>query len=196
LRLSDCGLRIESPSLTRRVDAEGDTPLPSLARRVGVRAIRNAFLKSAIRNPQSEITMRVSAKAEYACIALLDLAAKHRGGQPTPVKYIADQHSVPLPFLMQILMQLKGARLVVSARGSSGGYQLARKPEAITLADIISAIDGPLTPASDEEGSSTLRALRGIWRDIVAEEQRLLENITLADLARRTQQGGVLSYQI
>lgn len=140
--------------------------------------------------------MRVSAKAEYACIALLELTAKHREPQPIRVKAIADHHGVPLRFLMQILLQLKGAGLVVSVRGAAGGYQLARPPERISLADVVNVIDGPPSPpTADSNGSGALRALRGIWHEIQTEEQRLLEEISLADLARRTQTN-VLSYQI
>src|SRR5215472_4759389 len=85
--------------------------------------------------------MRVSAKAEYACIAMLELATNYAEPQPVRVKAIADAHGIPLRFLVQILLQLKTAGLVASVRGAAGGYQLARRPSEITLADIIGAID-------------------------------------------------------
>src|SRR2546421_10062593 len=99
--------------------------------------------------------MRVSAKAEYACIAMLELAACHGEPQPVRIKAIADSHAIPQRFLVQILLQLKGAGLVTSVRGASGGYQLARPPAEISLADIINVVDrapaprpAPLTPRS------------------------------------------------
>jgi Rrf2 family protein len=140
--------------------------------------------------------MRISAKAEYACIAMLELVANHGEQQPVRVKTIADHHDIPLRFLMQTLLQLKTGGLVVSVRGAAGGYQLARPPEAISLADVITAIDGPVAPPSVSNPSSTLNALRGIWHEVQTEEQRMLEDISLADLVRRTQQKSVLSYQI
>src|SRR5262249_41731932 len=85
--------------------------------------------------------MKVSAKAQYACIAMLELAANYREPQPLAVKAIAEAHGISPQFLVQILLQLKTAGLVDSTRGAAGGYHLARAPEAISLADIISAID-------------------------------------------------------
>ena len=143
--------------------------------------------------------MRVSAKAEYACIAMLELAANHREPQPVRVKSIAETHGIPQRFLVQILLQLKSAGLVVSLRGALGGYQLARSPDKVSLADVINAMDrepairpNPL-PASS---SAAVQAIHGVWKEMQAREQRLLEGLTLAELVRRAQQSSELSYQI
>jgi len=77
--------------------------------------------------------MKVSAKTEYACIAMLELAAHYGTGQPVRVRRIAERHEVPARFLVQILLQLKGAGLVASVRGAAGGYQLLKPPEQVTL---------------------------------------------------------------
>ena len=76
--------------------------------------------------------MMFSAKAEYACLASLELAARY--GDPKPVRLtdITEKHDIPPRFLVQILLQLKGAGLIASTRGASGGYQLARAPEKIS----------------------------------------------------------------
>ncbi len=156
--------------------------------------------------------MRVSAKAEYACVAMLQLAASAQGPQPVRIKSIADATGVPLRFLVQILLQLKTSGLVGSVRGAAGGYQLARSPEAISLASIINAIDdqtrAPTSAldatrkASPQRGNSHVapspvaEALLGVWREIQAEEQRMLERLTLAELLRRTQVKDALIYQI
>lgn len=142
--------------------------------------------------------MKVSAKAEYACIAMLELSSGSNGKHPMRVKSIADAHSIPLRFLVQILLQLKGAGLVASTRGAAGGYQLAKPSERISLADIINVIDRAPNRL-DQTGSTsspTLRALRNVWQEVQAEEQRMLEEITLADLAKQTQHHHELSYQI
>jgi Rrf2 family transcriptional regulator, cysteine metabolism repressor len=143
--------------------------------------------------------MRVSAKAEYACVAMYELAVNHGSVLPVRVKTIVENHGIPQRFLVQILLQLKGAGLVASIRGASGGYQLALAPDEISLADIINAIDRtPVVRASlvGFPRSGAVQAVRGIWKELQAEEQRRLEELTLADLMRRTQQSSELSYQI
>lgn len=143
--------------------------------------------------------MRVSAKAEYACVAMLELAANYSETQPLRVKTIADAHGIPQRFLVQILLQLKGAGLVASTRGAAGGYHLAKPPAAISLGDITSIIDSPppTRPAAlDLAHSPAVQAIRSVWQEVQAEEQRLLEENTLAELLRRSQQSNALSYQI
>jgi Rrf2 family cysteine metabolism transcriptional repressor len=143
--------------------------------------------------------MRVSAKAEYACVAMLELAANRDNSQPVRVKTIAEAHNIPLRFLVQILLQLKGAGLVASTRGASGGYHLTRPPDMISIADIINVIDRALPARSAESQpaqSLAFTTLRGIWRNVQAAQQQMLEQITLADLVRQTQESSALSYQI
>ncbi len=146
--------------------------------------------------------MRISAKAEYACVAMLELAATYADNQPVRIKAIADAQGVPQRFLVQILLQLKTAGLVASVRGASGGYQLARPPESVSLAAVINAIDDrTLGVRGDRSGPKLNRtpavdALMSVWKEIQAEEQRLLENLSLAELIRRTQLTNALSYQI
>jgi Rrf2 family protein len=144
--------------------------------------------------------MRVSAKAEYACVAMLELAASAADPQPVRIKAIADAQGIPQRFLVQILLQLKTAGLVSSVRGAAGGYQLARPPESITVADIINAIDdrtlAPRSALDESKRTPKVEALLSVWREIQAEEQRLLARLTLAELIRRSQQSHSLSYQI
>jgi Rrf2 family protein len=144
--------------------------------------------------------MRISAKAEYACVAVLELAANYTDQQPVRIKAIADAQGIPPRFLVQILLQLKTAGLVASVRGASGGYQLAKPPESISLAAVINAIDDrTLTPRSalgEAHRSPTVQALLGVWREVQAEEQRMLQKLSLAEILRRAQQTNALSYQI
>lgn len=143
--------------------------------------------------------MRVSAKAEYACIAMLELAANYGDQQPMRVKTIADAHGIPPRFLIQILLQLKGVGLVTSLRGALGGYYLARPPERISLADVINAIDAPPSarPGTlDAPEDSSIQALHTVWKEIQAEEQRMLEDLNLAELLRRSREASAMSYQI
>ena len=152
--------------------------------------------------------MKVSAKTEYACVAMMALASNCAEDQPTRIKTIADTHGISQRFLVQILLQLKTAGLVDSVRGAAGGYQLARLPESISLADILGAVEarrpsprprrkrGKRPRDSAADATAAARTLAGIWIEIQAEEQRLLENISLAELLRRSTQNADLTYQI
>src|SRR6059058_1595968 len=145
--------------------------------------------------------MRVSAKAEYACFAMLELAANYKEGQPVRLKAIAEAHGIPQRFLVQILLQLKGSGLVVSARGAAGGYLLARSPKTITLADVLNVVDRQDRPAPDRPGagggprSPMADALRGVWKEIAAAQKRILDGTTLAELAQKAREGQALVYQ-
>jgi Rrf2 family protein len=146
-------------------------------------------------------TLPFSAKAEYACIAMLELAANYGRPQPVRLKAIAEAHHIPQRFLVQILLQLKGSGLVVSARGAAGGYLLARSPKAITLADVLNVIDRQDRPAPDRRSgggppSPMSDALRAVWKEIQAAQRRILEGTTLADLAQKAREGQSLMYQI
>ena len=133
--------------------------------------------------------MLFSAKAEYACVAMLELAARY--GDPRPVRLadIADTHGIPQPFLVQILLQLKGAGLVASTRGAAGGYHLARRPEEISLADIITVIDrqdqAPRHERTRSSRRSTSRAVRSVLGpDPPGRSRTSSKRTTLADLDR------------
>jgi Rrf2 family cysteine metabolism transcriptional repressor len=143
--------------------------------------------------------MRLSAKAEYACIAMFELAINYGEPQPARVKAVADAHGIPARFLVQILLQLKAAGLVMSIRGAAGGYQLVRSPEKISLADVVNAIDCAPTartaPVASQQSAAS-QALHSVWAEMQAAEQRMLEEITLAELVHRAHRSNALSYQI
>jgi len=133
--------------------------------------------------------MKVSTRGDYASRALLSLAL-HAGGTPTSVRDIAERTGLPQPYLEQILLALKGAGLVRSKRGVGGGYVLARPPDEIKLADIVSAVDGPIVVgdfgephkngACDHEGQCVLLA---VWASVGQHMRHHLDGFTLADIA-------------
>jgi Rrf2 family protein len=142
--------------------------------------------------------MRVSAKAEYACIAVLELAANYAGRRPLRLKAIADAHGIPPRFLVQILLHLKSAGLVESVRGAAGGYLLSRSPGEISVADVFHTLDPPAPrrePVASAR-SATVQAVRSVWKDMQAEEKRHLESLDFAELLRRAQETHALTYQI
>jgi len=143
--------------------------------------------------------MKLSAKAEYACVAMAELAIRHQRNLPTSLKVIAETYRISQPFLMQIFMQLKGARLVQSMRGSTGGYQLVRPPEEIKLLDIVDVIDGPARESSALDAlpdTALMRTLRKTWKEMQRAERQVLEDITLAVLVLRTRLTSSLDFQI
>ena len=128
--------------------------------------------------------MIVSAKTEYACIAVLELAARHAAGEPVRIREISAAHGIPSRFLVQILLQLKSAGLVQSVRGAAGGYNLAREPEEITLLDVMTVIDSQLgqTPTNAARNTAPIRVLQRVWKTVAAQERELLAGVNFADL--------------
>ena len=128
--------------------------------------------------------MIVSAKTEYACIAVLELAARQATGEPVRIRDIAETHGVPSRFLVQILLQLKAAGLVQSIRGAAGGYVLAREPEEITLLDVMTVVDRQVgkAPTSAARSTATTRALNRAWKKVVNQEREMLSGVTFAEL--------------
>jgi Rrf2 family protein len=135
------------------------------------------------------VLMKVSTRGDYASRALLCLAL-HSDETPMSVRDIAERTGLPQPYLEQILLALKGAGLVRSKRGVSGGYFLARDPNEILLSQIVSAVDGPIVAgdfgephtdgACDHEGQCVLLA---VWSHAGDQMRKLLESYRLSDIA-------------
>ena len=134
--------------------------------------------------------MRISAKADYAVRAALELAASPNG-EPVKGERLAEAQDIPLQFLEHILLELKHARLVQARRGAKGGYWLARDSTEITIADVIRAVEGPLAnihenaPEELHYGGSAEK-LRDVWVAVRAALRSVLENVTLADVAEKS----------
>ncbi|MSR55088.1 MAG: Rrf2 family transcriptional regulator [Gemmataceae bacterium] len=137
-----------------------------------------------------------SAKTEYACVALLELALHHNNPTPLRLKAISEKHSISHRFLVQILLQLKAAGLVASTRGASGGYHLGRIPQRITIADVVNVIDPPEPTRGDHMPTSFARAIHAVWGQILGAQREILETTTLADLLLRSQDEFEIAYQI
>jgi Rrf2 family protein len=132
--------------------------------------------------------MRVSAKADYAVRAALQLAAA--GDGPVKGETIAEAQEIPLRFLENILAELRHAGLVQSQRGAEGGYWLARKPSEVKIADIIRAVEGPLASVRSErpeelDYQGVAEPLRDVWIALRANIRGVLELVTLADVVDR-----------
>jgi len=132
--------------------------------------------------------VRVSAKADYAIRAAVELAAS-TGEAPIKGDAIAQAQAIPPNFLENILADLRNAGLVTSRRGADGGYWLAKPADAISLADVIRAVDGPLANvrgvrSEQLEYTGSAASLLDVWVAVRASLRNVLERVTLADVAR------------
>ena len=130
--------------------------------------------------------MRVSAKADYAVRAALELAAA-TGARPLKREQISTAQGIPSKFLETIMLELKHAGIVKSTRGAEGGYALARPAEDISVADVIRAVDGPLANVRGErvesvEYDGAASSLRELWVSVRASLRNVLESTSLQDV--------------
>jgi len=132
--------------------------------------------------------VRISVKSDYAIRAAAELAAMDEGG-PVKAEDLARAQNIPPKYLLNILGELSRAGIVRAQRGATGGFQLSRPAAAITLAEVIRAVDGPLANVHESrpeelEYRGASRPLREVWIAVRAALRQVLENVTLADLAR------------
>ena len=136
--------------------------------------------------------MSFSTKGEYGVRLMVQLG-RHYGAGPASLAEIATEEALPRPYLEQLVMSLRDAGLVVSTRGAHGGYELARAPEEIRMADILRALEGPIAPmicASEDEAPDHQHAcdrtarcsVNLLWVRIRDAISGTLEGMTLADL--------------
>jgi Rrf2 family protein len=129
--------------------------------------------------------MKISAKAEYACLAVLALARQGPDDPPIRIREISETHGIPERYLVQILLHLKSAGLVTSTRGVSGGYRLARPASSISLSEVLAAIDGPeASPRESQQPAA--QVLAAVWERVRAAERAVLDQTSIAQLAEQT----------
>jgi len=132
--------------------------------------------------------MKFSTRSEYGLRALVILAANHGEG-PLPLRTVAQREELSEHYLEQLFRDLKKANLLISMRGVHGGYLLAKPPQAMNLREIITALEGEIAPCDcvrEDQRSACLRnqpcLVQGLWFRLRDEMNRMLEQITLADL--------------
>jgi Rrf2 family protein len=129
----------------------------------------------------------VSAKADYAVRAAIELAASSDREHPLKGEAIGEAQGIPLPFLQNILSELRHAGIVHSKRGAEGGHWLTRPADDITIAEVIRAVDGPLASVRGQAAeelaySGPAAPLQSVWLALRANVREVLESVTLADL--------------
>jgi Rrf2 family protein len=145
--------------------------------------------------------MKVSMKGDYGVRALVELA-HHFGEGPVQSAVIANRQSIPEPYLDQLLTSLRRAGFIRSVRGPQGGHALIRDPHDLRLSEAVSALEGSLSPIAcldDPNGCHRTASccLRGVWEEIEQATTKILDSITIADLAERERAGnGASRYAI
>jgi Rrf2 family iron-sulfur cluster assembly transcriptional regulator len=137
------------------------------------------------------VWMRLSTKARYAVTAMVDMALEGRAG-PVSLAAIADRQELPLPYLEQLFAKLRKAGLVISSRGSTGGYVLAHSAKDLRILDIIIAVDRPLKATQCKDMSAVGCRSTGqrclthdLWDELGAVVHLFLGQISLADVCEK-----------
>lgn len=140
--------------------------------------------------------MKFGIGVEYSLKALLALAEHYPSTQPVRVEEIAASQDIPENYLRRLLIELKRGGIVVSQKGPSGGYMLARPPSRITMADVVDIIEGEYQPVEClEEGANTAcpreRAcpMRDVWREVRGAVDAILRRTTLQSLGESQRSG-------
>ncbi|MCZ6625156.1 MAG: Rrf2 family transcriptional regulator [Deltaproteobacteria bacterium] len=134
--------------------------------------------------------MKVGSKGYYGLLAMADLVQSYPRDRPVQVKEIARRQKIPEEYLGQIMVLLKRANLVHGTRGPGGGYQLARPPENIRVNEVLKILEGPLmdidlrSQRSPLASSRVARRLIETWTKAVEASEKILEEVSLADLCR------------
>lgn len=131
--------------------------------------------------------MKISAKVDYALQAVIEIAVATKKDTLISAEEISSRRDIPEKFLEGILTLLRKAGVVNSYRGPSGGFELAKKPEEVAVADIIRIIDGPLAAvrgfAPEEiEYSGPVKHVSDVWIATRSALRTVLENISVADI--------------
>ncbi|HEY4124213.1 MAG TPA: Rrf2 family transcriptional regulator [Rhizomicrobium sp.] len=136
--------------------------------------------------------MRLSTKGRYAVMAMADLAAHEGGDKPVSLAEIARRQEISLSYLEQLFAKLRRNTLVKSVRGPGGGYRLARPSAEVRIADIIMAVDEPMTatrcrPGSPKgcTGTTTRCVTHDLWEELGRQIHVFLSSVTLADVVEK-----------
>jgi Rrf2 family transcriptional regulator, cysteine metabolism repressor len=145
--------------------------------------------------------MMFSTRSEYGVRVMIQLGRRHGAG-PVSLAEVAESEQLPLAYLEQLISRLRKAELVNSTRGAHGGYELARSPEKISMAQVVEALEGTLAPmqcltdpvthrvlCNHELDSDESCATKLLWTRVQGSVNRALEQTTLAELVAFAEHG-------
>ena len=129
--------------------------------------------------------LRLSKKSDYALISMKHLATRFDGGASASAREISEAYDIPLELLAKVLQRLVRARLLVSVQGTRGGYRLGRSAQLISVADVIQAVDGPVTvtACSDTDHNCDQYSKCSIRDPLWKIKNRILESLTTVSVA-------------
>ncbi|MFN3383313.1 MAG: RrF2 family transcriptional regulator [Archaeoglobaceae archaeon] len=141
--------------------------------------------------------LRLSTRGRYGVRAMYEIARAYPN--PVTTKHISERQALSVPYLEQILNRLKNAGLLVSIKGPGGGYVLSRKPEEISIIEILKELDGPPAIAScldPKKGCIRVEVCvtHIVWKMLSEQIEGFLRKITLADLLKFGEKIGVGRY--
>jgi Rrf2 family cysteine metabolism transcriptional repressor len=131
--------------------------------------------------------MQVSAKADYGLRAVLELSMAHGRGTMQSAD-IAARQNIPESYLVQLLNQLRKSGLIRSVRGPRGGHELVRRPEELSVGDVLAVLDGPLDilrRGEDRPSSGSDELFREVWSDVESAIDSVVSSVTFAELSAR-----------
>jgi Rrf2 family protein len=132
--------------------------------------------------------LELSARVEYALLALLELATCYQHKEPVKITEITAHQAIPDRYLEQILTNLRRSGIVQSQRGARGGYMLARDPWQITLLEIVKSVEGDSLQKKTPKASTVEKNLvHEVWQQARTASRSVLERYTLEDLYRKRQ---------
>jgi len=133
--------------------------------------------------------VKLSVKVEYACRVLAQLARGYGRNELAHIEALATAEQIPANYLAQILAELRNGGIITSRRGKLGGYALARRPEEISLFDIVKVIDPELLDSSlSGEGHSGERVVQ-IWREVQQAMAEKMRGFTLDTFVVQANEG-------
>lgn len=140
--------------------------------------------------------MRISARCDYACKALMELSLHWPDKTPVQIHTISKRQGIPMRYLVQILIQLKRIGLVASVRGKEGGYHLVKPPNRIRLGETMRHMGGPLLPVASSAAKKE-SVFTAIWDKAEGAMAKVLDIVTFEDIANRMKaKEKTISYQI
>ncbi|MFA9398362.1 MAG: Rrf2 family transcriptional regulator [Clostridiaceae bacterium] len=135
--------------------------------------------------------MKLTTKGKYGVKAMVDLAINY-GDKPVSIKNISERQNISVYYLEQLFSPLRKAKLIISVRGAQGGYILSKKPDDITISEIMDVLEGPVEIATCLNDSSCNNidccATRLLWFNIKKSIEEVTQNTTLGDIVNNYNQ--------
>jgi Rrf2 family transcriptional regulator, cysteine metabolism repressor len=138
--------------------------------------------------------MKITSKGNYALRAILDLSYKSQSNEFVPLVDICKRQSIPVKYLEQIMLALKKADFVDSKRGIGGGFFLKKKPDKLTIGEVIRQVDGPVDPTAGLKSENAIssnedkQALQEVWMNVTRAISDIVDHVTFADLMCRAEE--------